>query len=306
VNFELDIPIDLATRAHAGTSHVPERRAAQERADYANTLAADLAELGALANTPEKRELLESEFARYRAGYRRRFTDRLATAAQCVSPLVTGPANFPAERARKASTRADKASAELVEFRTRALAAIRKRLCPELRPIMAGDADALERLAIKLAGLESTHALMVEANKMIRVSARFGTDAQVRELVDLGFVETDARTLLVPDFCNRIGFPGYALTNSNAEIGRIRARIAALTTAKATPDETVEGTAARLVVATAENRVRLFFPSKPAADVIAALKAHAFRWTPSLGCWQAYVNHGSVTFARQTAGFPRA
>jgi hypothetical protein len=34
------------------------------------------------------------------------------------------------------------------------------------------------------------------------------------------------------------------------------------------------------------DRVQLIFPDKPAAEERAVLKAHAFRWAPSLGAWQ--------------------
>jgi hypothetical protein len=32
------------------------------------------------------------------------------------------------------------------------------------------------------------------------------------------------------------------------------------------------------------------------------LKAAGFRWAPSLGCWQAYRNHATLTTARREAG----
>jgi hypothetical protein len=32
------------------------------------------------------------------------------------------------------------------------------------------------------------------------------------------------------------------------------------------------------------------------------LKAAGFRWTPTLGCWQAYRNHNALTVAREIAG----
>lgn len=301
-DFIADIPLDLATRAHAGTSHVPERRAAQERDEYASTLAADHAALFALANTPEKVDLLTTEFARYRAGYRTRFFARLSASSRCMSTMITGGSNFPVARQRKASARADKATTEQLEFRERALAAIRKKLCPELRPIMAGDADALDRLTVKLAKLEGLQEVMTAVNKAIRKHARAGAGAQITALVELGISEPRARDLLAPDFVGRIGFADYHLANNGAEIRRTRARIAELTTAKATDDAEIDGRLARVVVATADNRVRVYFPGKPATEVIARLKTAAFRWTPSLGCWQAFINTRSVATARAEAG----
>jgi hypothetical protein len=301
MDFATDIPADLAARAHANTSHTPELRGRQEIASYESTLTADLAALRALANTVEKAELLNAEFARYRAGYRRRYLDRLGALSRCASAMVTGPANFPAERNRKANASADKATKELGEYRERALAAIRKRLCPELRPVMGGDADALERLAVKLARLESAHAMMVAANKKIR-EKRGGTDAQVAALADLGFSELQARELLAPDAMGRVGFPPFAIANSSAELNRLRRRITELTTAKAVEDETYEGPLARLVISRRDDRVRVFFPGKPAEEVRDALKVHSFRWSSAGKCWQAYLNPGSLAFAAVASG----
>jgi hypothetical protein len=54
-DFASDVPEALARAAHAGTSHVPEERARQEREGYAATLAADYLALQKLADTDEKR-----------------------------------------------------------------------------------------------------------------------------------------------------------------------------------------------------------------------------------------------------------
>ena len=38
----------------------------------------------------------------------------------------------------------------------------------------------------------------------------------------------------------------------------------------------------------AADRYQVFHASKPARETIDAMKAHGMRWTPSVGCWQAY------------------
>jgi hypothetical protein len=197
---------------------------------------------------------------------------------------------------------ADKRAEELVDFRKRALDAIRKALRPEDRPIMAGDSDATARLRVKLAEAETLQARMKAANVAIRKNARAGVAVQVAALVALGISEGAAGRLLEPDFCGRIGFADFELTNNGANIRRMQQRLAQLEVAKATPTTELEGARARLEDAPADNRVRLFFPDKPAVDVRDRLKHSGFRWAPSLGCWQAYRNASTLATAHAVAG----
>jgi hypothetical protein len=296
-----DIPLELARRAHSGTSFSPERRADQERSSYANTLAGDYASLSEYATSDDKRATLDEEFRRYRAGYRARYLAYLGARSRCMSTMITGGSNFPVERQRRRNAHADKKTDELLSFRTRALAAIRKALCPELRPIMAGDADATHRLAEKITKAKALQSTMRAANNAIRKHARSGETAQVTALVALGISEHNARELLKPDFMGRIGFAPYQLTNNNANIRRMESRLGAVSVSQATPATEEHGQAARLEDCPAENRVRLFFPGKPSAEVRSRLKRVGFRWTPSIGCWQAYRNTAALSAARREA-----
>jgi hypothetical protein len=302
MTFENDIPFELAQRAHSGTSFVPEDRAASERAGYASTLAGDYAELAKHATTDEQRATLDEEFARYRQGYRRRYLVYLGSRARCMSTMVTGGSNFPVERQRKRNDHASRKTDELINFRAAALAAILKTLHPEWRPIMAGDANATTRLDEKIANAERLQAMMKAANAAIRKHARAGEAAQIAALVALGHSEGRARDLLKPDFCGRIGFAAYELTNNQANIRRMRGRLTVVARDQATEATETEGQLARLEDCPADNRVRLYFPGKPAADVRARLGAAGFRWTPSMVCWQAYRNDRAIAVARREAG----
>lgn len=293
-----DIPEDLARRAHAGTSFVPEQRAEQERAGYASTLARDWTALAKLADTDAKRATLAVEFERYRQGYRRRVIAMLGAKSACMSTMITGSSNFPTRRMQKRGATADRRTEDLLEFRTRALAAVRRALRPEDRPVMSGDADAAERLRAKISEAETLQARMKQANATIRKHAKAGREAQIAALAALGL----PADLLTPDFAGRVGFADFETKNNNANIRRMKERLASIERAHATAPTEREGSRARVEECPAENRVRLYFPDKPAADVRERLKHGGFRWAPSLGCWQAYLNHNAITVARAEAG----
>lgn len=300
--FEDDVSLELARAAHRGTSHVPDERGDQERARYAATLESDLGELARIAgDDPEKLATLSAEFPRYHEGFKRRTLAWLRSRAACLSVMVTGPSNFPTRRNEKRNRIADRRMADLTEYRTRALAAIRRALSPESAPIMSGDSDAVERLRAKLAAAEKRQAAMIAANAEIRKHASQGADAQVAALVALGHSAWIARELLKPDFMGRVGFPDWETRNNGANVRRMRERLEGLERAKAAPTVETIGERARLEDCPADNRIRIFYPGKPASEVRQRLKRGGFRWAPSLGCWQAYRNTGTLAFAASEA-----
>lgn len=299
--FLADIPLEIAVAAYRGTSFSPEQRGESARQDYARTLAADYADLVQLATTPEQIAMLNEEFARYREGYKKRALAYLRSHANCVSWMIAGPSNFPVRQMQKRNQWADNKATEMVEFRERALDAIRKKFRPaDLRPIMAGDADAVERLQAKIDEAEALQVKMKKANAIIRKNLKASPEEKVAALVAAGFSEDAAREILTPDCFGCIGFASYQLTNNNNNIKRMKARLAQIQRNQAQPTVAVETeTGVRVEDCPAENRIRLFFPGKPDAETRDMLKRNGFRWAPSLGCWQAFRNWKAMETVKQ-------
>lgn len=302
--FINDISSKVAEAAYYGVSFNSERRGQTMRTDYANTLAADYETLRVQAERGGTLDLLDEEFARYRAGFAARTRAYLHSNSRCVSWFIAGPSNFPAARMAKRSEIAHRRLNEMLEYRGRALAAIKRTLRPDLRAIYAGDGDAIERLEAKITAAEASQQRMKATNAAIRKNAKTGAQAQVAALLGLGFTELQAAELLKPDFCGRIGFADYQLTNNNANIRRMKERLEQITKAQATPATVIEGANARLEDDPPANRVRLFFPGKPAVEIRERLKGGGFRWARSIGAWQAYRNYRTLALAAEIAGKP--
>lgn len=165
--------------------------------------------------------------------------------------------------------------------------------------ISSMDPNAVDKIKAKLAKHEAIQVRMREANAAIRKHAKAGPEAQVAALVKLGFDERAAKGLLEPDFCKRIGFADYQLSNNNAEIRRLKKRI--LEVAEIQTLNAAEPTAKKygeIEYLEDDGRVQLIFPGKPADQVRADLKSHGFKWSPTRGAWVRLLT-GAAQFAGQ-------
>ncbi len=302
-DFESDIPARLAVNAYAGISFSPERRGESVRKEYADDLAQVWDVLYREARNGGTLDKMVDVFQAYRARQARALRAYLASSSRCASAMIVGPARFPVARMNK---RADIAHQRLNEYLDGAKVALQRamrELRPDLRPIMAGDADALDRLTAKLAQAERDHAMMKDGNVAIRKHAKAGQAHQVAALLELGFTERAAIEATKPDYMGRLGFARFELTNSNANIKRIKERIEQIERNQAAQVVAVEGAdGVTLEDDAPANRVRLYFAGKPSDEVRADLKAHGFRWAPSVGAWQAYRNWRALTAAQRLAG----
>jgi hypothetical protein len=309
-----DIPPQIAINAHAGTSFSPERRGASEIQGWCSDMATTYANLRAKhATTPEKVAQLDAEWERFRRGLLNRELALLRSRAGIVSTMIAGGSNFPVRRMEKRNAAARRRLEEYLQFRERALASIVRSLHPEWRPIMAGDADALERLQEKLRDLTRSQELMREGNKIIRKHAKGGTEEQVKHLVLAGFTEAKAREILEPGRFGGPGFARFSLTNNGAAIRQTQKRVQEVE-AKIAHQQQLESSAEgatrtgptgiEVELAPAENRVRIRFPEKPDRATLDDLKRSGFRWAPSQNAHSAYYKRSYVQRALALAGIP--
>lgn len=299
--FINDIPLETAIRAHSGTSWSPEKRGESDRAGYAEQMVSDYEYLaGFIKNKPDLQTTLDSEFARYRDGYRKYYLAKLHSDSRCVSSMIAGPSNFPARRMNKRADTAHKRLGELLEFRKRALDAIRKTLCPELRPIMAGDSDAVARLQENIAEAEKLQEQMKAVNAAHKAFLKDPASLDTSTLPDA--LKAEVRDYKPAYSWEPHPIAPFQLTNNSANIRRMKERLEKITANRATPATEQSGANARMEDCPSDNRVRLFFPGKPAEEVRSRLKSNGFRWSPTIGAWQAYRNHNALETAMREAG----
>ncbi len=299
-DFLNDIPLGLAAQAFYGTSFEPEKRGASYRNDYAATMAADFETMRQNAEKGGTIDQLDAEFSRYRSGYASRYRAFLSSHSRCISSMITGPSNFPTRRSEKCNNVADRRMKDIIDFREIGMKAALRNLRPDLRPIMSGDADAVERLNEELAKLEESQARMKAVNSAY---SKYLKDPEIIEVLDLSDAERDMIRNYKPRYAwEPRPFAPYELSNNSANIRRVKARVEQLFRAKATAATVIEAGYIKIEDSPAENRVRLFFPDEPTADVRTNLKKNGFRWSPSVGAWQAYRNPNSMRVAQSFVG----
>lgn len=212
--------------------------------------------------------------------------------ARCPSILISGGGNFPVRKKEKQNAARDRN----LEERNYIQGLLDKIRSVGTGGISSDDPQAVEKLEAKLATLEKHQEMMKAANAAIRMKDPAKGDAK---LAELGYTPEDIAKLRAPDFCGRIGYPAYELQNNNANIRRIRGRIAELKKRTESTPEGWEFDGGRVVVNTAENRLQIIFDGKPNADIRTELKGEGFRWAPSQGAWQRQLTDNAMRAARR-------
>ena len=141
--------------------------------------------------------------------------------------------------------------------------------------ISSDDENAIEKLTEKLEDRQKRQEMMKKVNALIRKKDVAGLVALVGE--------KRAVELQQPDFCGRIGFASYSLQNNNAEINRLKKRIAQLT--QAAEREDIEEEHEGYTYKEEENRCQFVFDGKPDEETRNTLKSNGFKWSPSRVAW---------------------
>jgi hypothetical protein len=174
--------------------------------------------------------------------------------------------------------------------------------------ISSDDPDAIEKLQAKLDGLMQNQEQMKKANAAIRKLSRLeiSHDDRAARVAEMsGISLAIAKKVLEPDYCGRIGYRGFELSNNNAVIRSTQQRLELLKSQWATveavgEDRTIEHTDLDIkeVHNYVINRIQLIFPGKPEADTRTLLKGRGFRWSPREGAWQRQLNTNGIAAAQ--------
>jgi hypothetical protein len=300
-----DIDRDFARRAFNWTSYSPEQRGESRRKEYAESVNGLYAEMWPLAKTDEQRNLLAVEIERYRQGYLSRMNAFLASHANVASAMITGPARFPTARNQKRSQWADNKANELLEWDKKARNSIKKKLL-DARP--EEEKDAAEWLALardiqgSLNAIEGINAGRLPYHRSAFVNSIAG---KVERLALNGEIQLVQKSqLLVREYNASHEMPAITNRHKFWTFAELAERQAAQATHKAAsePEAIARAEGVEIVSNTAADRVQIIFPSKPPAEMIAKLKAEAWKWSPNAGAWQRKLTEAAKQSAKRITG----
>lgn len=249
--------------------------------------------------TPEQIELVEY--------YADKYSSKLAAAinrenridSSCPSILIAGGSNFPVRKKEKQNAARDKFWKECGELFEPTDNYYFRKIENILTntTIYSNDALALEKLQNKLAEFEDLQAKMKERN------AYYRKNKTMKGYEDVSDAEAEEIDKQIKASWENKPYPTWALTNNNAEIRRIKERIAEIERIKANAEKPIEDKYPHVdgveVVENAEAmRIQLIFDGKPDDATRALLKSNGFRWSPSFGAWQRQLNNNGIYAAR--------
>lgn len=289
---------DLARRAKEMNSFFEYKPGMATSAYRANVDAAEeVAEAQKAKTDPMYHEKIDSLLDTYARKLADNINDANRIAASCPSIMIAGGSNFPVRKKEKQNAASDRNMQEYIEI---------QKILDKIRSVGTGgissdDPDAIDKLRAKLNRLVKHQELMKAANAAIRMKDATKGDAK---LAELGYTPEEIKELRQPDFCGRVGYPSYALSNNNANIKRIQGRIEELEKRQSSPAPegwTFDG--GEVVMNTDENRLQIIFDGKPDEETRSKLKSNGFRWAPSQGAWQRQLTDNAIYACQRI--FPR-
>lgn len=161
--------------------------------------------------------------------------------------------------------------------------------------ISSNDPKAFDKLQGKLDKLIKRQEMMKSVNKIVRAKGD-DKDACIAAIVDAGLLnEKLASEKVEPDHCGRVGFASYELSNNNAEINRLKKRIAGL---KALHGKSFAVENDGFSGCINNGQVQFDFKGgKPSEEARKLLKSYAFKWSRYQGAWVRKVTNNAVCAA---------
>ena len=206
--------------------------------------------------------------------------------ARVPSVLIAGGSNFPVRKKEKQNAARDRNMEDWNEIQ----GLLDKIRSTGMGGISADDPQAIQKLEAKLEKLQTAQDTMKAVNAYYRKHKTLdGCPNLSAERIEAMKAEMSSQWHIQDK-----PYPSWALSNNNAEIRRIKGRIAELTKKQETAYAGWEFDGGKVETNKEDNRLQIFFEEKPDEKTRETLKENGFRWSPKAGAWQRQLNDNAI------------
>jgi hypothetical protein len=207
-------------------------------------------------------------------------------------PILVG--HHSEKRARRDAEKIDRAMRNSVNASEKAdYYAERAESAASNTAISSDDPDAPEKLSEKIAELQEKQTYMKAANAYWR---------KHKTMKGCPGISDDSAAII--DEKMKTALPGaqkngpYGLSNNNANIKRLKDRLAQLQALDEMPAETIAFDGGEIEVDLDDNRVKIRFDKRQSDEVTANLKSRGFKWSRNNQCWQRLRTNAALRAAK--------
>ena len=290
--FAKDLDFNTIKRSYSWISFDPDTRAERDIKQWGEMF---YSLYNSLSEEAKKQGVLEKYNSAFNNGYNSLLKlerEIIATRSKTFSTAITGGAGI-TEKQISTNEKRMRLQAEKSELWSQKYDKLHKILekIAKNKPedlyeegdiIKSTDTHAIKKLQEKIKAIEAEKDFIKRSEKAVKEYQRTN-DFTV-------FSKYDIPNDKANEYIDQIKRFGYALlsglNNKNAEIRRIKERIAILekNQAKGKDEILIEG--GKIVYNGEAQRLQIFFEGVPSKEVREALKAHAFKWAPTAKAWQ--------------------
>ena len=235
---------------------------------------------------PMYHEKIDSLVDTYARKLAKNMNSSFSIEARVPSILITGGSNFPVRKKEKQNAARDRNMEEWNDIQ----GLLDKIRSTGMGGISADDPQAVQKLEAKLERLQAAQDTMKAVNAYYRKHKTLdGCPNLSAERIEAMKAEMSSQWHIEDK-----PYPSWALSNNNAEIRRIKGRIAELTKKQETAYAGWEFDGGTVEANREDNRLQIFFEEKPDEKTRETLKENGFRWSPKAGAWQRQLNDNAI------------
>ena len=301
-DFSEDLDYKSLYNSYSLISFDPERRAENDKKMFGTSMLNLYNSSVEDAKENNRLEEYNQAFERYYAVILKKNKEVISARTGTFSTAVTGGAGIKSSQIRKNEAKQKREyeiNKELIDYIEKA----EKKLNEVARnpdqfykdqAIKRTDKNAIEKLNQKLEQLEAEKDFIKRSEKACKEYQKT-KDFSVFEKYNIPQKEAK-------EYVSQIERHGIPLIRGNAsinaEIRRVKERIASLEKSKASEDENFDIENGRILVNKEAQRVQIFFDNIPDANTREALKKRSFKWAPSVKAWQRTLTGNAIDAVR--------